>query len=138
MKMIKLFLITSAVLMANVSFAADAPNYVGAHQHGFVSVNAAITSMQGLLNVRSHPAPGHETSYVYTHHYANNVVWFQGLDAVTNRFFACVVPITDPLYNQAVAIQNNSQEGARLLLSKSTTSSNCTRIGLSNGSRYIQ
>ncbi len=138
MKMIKLFLIASLVLISNVSFAADAPNYTGTHQHGFVTIDASITNMQGLLNVRSHPTPGHENSYVYTHHYANNVVWFQGRDGLSGRFFACVVNVGDPLYNQAVDIQNNSQEGARLLLTKSATSSSCTRIGLSNGSRYIQ
>lgn len=128
-----------AVLMFTCGTAlAGPPTYAGVNQNGFVNINSTITSMEGLLNVRSNPQIGHEKSYVYTHHYVNNVVWFQGRDSATGRYFACYYSPADAQYNQAVDIQNNTQEGARLLIRKATSSSKCTSLGLSNGSKYIQ
>src|SRR5690606_1434160 len=135
MKYGKLLGIGMLLSFSSLAFAAP-PSYNGVSEPGFVSVNADATYMEGRINVRLNPAAGHQNSYLYTHHYANNVVWFQGLDGSSGRFFACVIYTTSPLYAQAVDISNNLQDGARLLVWRDANSSECTRIGLSNGSRY--
>lgn len=135
MKGIKYVLATLASCLSLAALAAP-PSYNGNSTQGFVSVNASITYMEGRLNVRHNPVPGHENSYLYTHHYANNIVWFQGFDAPSNRYFACYISTTDPMYDQAVDMGNNMQDGSRYLIWKDANSSLCTRIGMSNGSDY--
>lgn len=135
MKSVKLLF---AILATSLSLSALAapPSYNGDSELGFVTVNSTITYMEGRVNVRHNPVPGHERSYIYTHHYANNIVWFQGYDAPNNRYFACYINTTDPMYDQAVDMGNNLQDGSRYLIWKDANSSLCTRIGMSNGSDY--
>lgn len=135
MKMLKFYL---AVLASGICASALAapPSYNGNSQQGYVSVNASVTHVEGRVNVRHNPQAGHADSYLYTHHYANSIVWFQAYDAPNNRFFACYISTGDPMYDQAVDMGNNMQDGARILVWKDSGSSLCTRIGMSNGSNY--
>lgn len=135
MKLIAVSISTGLVFLSSIALAAP-PTFNGVNQKGFVTVNTGATYMEGRVNVRIDPIPGHEKSYIYTHHYANNVVWFQGYDAVSNRSFGCKFNPGTVNYNQAVDMSNNMQDGARILVWRSSTSSDCTGIGLSNGSRY--
>jgi hypothetical protein len=64
-------------------------------------------------------------------------VGFFGRDS-SNNFFACYVNTTNPLYAAAVDIKNNLQDGSRLYVTKTASSSECTNVFLGNYSYYQQ
>lgn len=129
-RLVKLVLAVS-VLVPGIALA-------GYHASGNVSVNtyATYVAMQGNMSVRFNPAAANNV-YVYATGYAGQTVGFHGRDG-DGEYFSCHVPNSSPLYQAAVDIKNNLQDGSRLYVTKDLTSSLCTNVFLGNYSYYQQ
>lgn len=127
-RLVKLVL-AAGILVPGVAFAA------GYHASGNVYV-VLDSYMQANMSVRyNSTAAG--TPYAYATGYAGSSVGFHGRDG-ENEFFSCYVPTTSPIYQAAVDIKNNLQDGSRLYVTKNAGNSECTNVFLGNYSYYQQ
>lgn len=119
-------------LIVTAMFVPGLTQAAGYHVAGNVSISPN-SYMQGNMSVRWNPsAPG---SYIYATGYAGSYVGFFGYDGTNS--FSCFVTVSNPLYAQAVDIKNSLQDGSRLYVTKTASSSECTNVFLGNYS-YVQ
>lgn len=125
------FVLTVSMLIPGMAFAA------GYHLTGYVDVFSYSTYavMQGNMSVRFNTtAPG--SPYIYATGYAGSTVSFHGRDS-DNEYFSCYVFTSSPLYQAAVDIKNNLQDGSRLYVTRNLDSNECSNVFLGNYS-YMQ
>lgn len=122
----------AAILAAGFSLSAAAAGY---HVSGNVYISPD-SYMQGNMSVRYNTSAA-GSPYVYATGYAGSHVGFFGRDG-DNDYFACYVFPSSPLYQAAVDIKNNLQDGSRLYVTKSADSNECTNVFLGNYSYYQQ
>lgn len=119
--------LAAAVLAPGLAFAA------GYHASGNVSI-IPDSVMQANMSVRYNTSAA-GSPYVYATGYAGSYVGFFGRDG-DNEYFSCYVSTTNPIYQAAVDIKNNLQDGSRLYVTKNAGSSECTNVFLGNYSYY--
>lgn len=127
-RLVKLVLAFS-ILVPGMAFAA------GLHGNGYVFVTPN-SSMQANMSVRYNSTVA-GSPYVLATGYAGQTVGFHGLDS-DNEYFSCFVYTTSPIYQAAVDIKNNLQDGSRLYVTKTAASNECTNVFLGNYSYYQQ
>lgn len=129
MKKCSFFSALLILILSNTAFAA------GYHYSGDVQINPAGTYMGGFMNVRYNTTAAN-SPYLWAAGAIGGDVTFFGRD-INNRYFACVVQTTSSLYQGAVDIKNNLQNGSYLSVYKATDSNECTYVFIQNGSPYL-
>jgi hypothetical protein len=121
-------------LIVTAMFVPGLAQAAGYHLSGNVSISPN-SYMQGNMSVRWN-ASAPNSPYIYATGYAGSYVGFFGYDGTNS--FSCFVSTTNPLYAQAVDIKNNLQDGSRLYVTKTSSSSECTNVFLGNYSYFQQ
>lgn len=108
----------------------------GYHVKGNVDVHTYSTyvMMQANMSVRYNTTAA-GSPYVYSAGYAGSTVSFHGRDG-EYEYFSCYVYTSSPLYQAAVDIKNNLQDGSRLYVTRDINSNECSNVSLGNYSYF--
>lgn len=119
-------------LMSSLGVAAP-PTYDGFSYQGFVIVSDDNLYMNGALNVRTNPSPGHEDSDIAADYNAvDDTVSFYGYDGETGRQFYCFVDSGSTLIDSARLIATTTGHGSYLVIDQ--VDEECVYISASKSS----
>lgn len=109
-------------------------NAQGMHMAGTVGVTDTFCG--GAMNNRYNTAVTPYDTYIYANGYANSTVSFACRNGNGSNF-SCYVPTTSAIYSAAVDIKNSLTNGGHIVVTKTTTSAECTSVYLLNASYLL-
>lgn len=102
----------------------------GTHSQGYL--NIGDTYMSGSMNVRYN---NNAQGYMMSQEWTNGTITFYGRKG-TNTFL-CVVAPNSEWFDRAFAAHYNLDNGATLYVTRTTTSTACTRVSFTKASNYL-
>lgn len=91
--------------------------------------------MQATMNVR-HNGSAAGSPYVLVNGYANGSVTIAGRDS-ENQYFSCYVSPGSALYQAAIDVKNNADDGSRIYVYKQIASGECENFSLGHYSYFM-
>lgn len=126
----RILVASSLLSLTGAAFAA------GYHVNGNVDVFESGTRqyMQATMSVRYNTSAA-GSPYALVNGYANSSITIAGRDG-ENQYFSCYVLPTSPLYQAAIDVKNNADNGARIYVYKQIASGECENFSLGHYSYF--